>query len=477
MKRFIPHLFLLGFLFCNDLLNSQETKLQEEEKALLFEEYLGYVKQYHPLLKQANLNLTMAEANLLKARGGFDPKIAIDYDRKKFKDTEYFDQLNATFKIPTWYGIEFKANFEENSGAFLNPNLTVPEDGLYAAGVSFSLAQGLLINDRMAMLKKAHFFREQTKADRDLLVNELVFEATKAYLQWVEATNEQKIYQRFLENAARRFQGVQRSIEAGDKAAIDATEARITLQNRQLSLEAATLKRRKTALQISNFLWINDVPLELQDNIYPIAPKISTLEASLMLEGITNPTILLTDHPKIRSLNYKIDGLEVDRNLKMNKLLPKLQLQYNFLSTTYSQIDTFNTANYKTALTFSMPLFLRKERGDLRLAKAKLAGITFEREATSLRIQNKINAVTAEITSLKKQNSLITTIVSDYTKLVAAEERKFSLGESSLFLINSREKSLIQARIKENTLAIKLLRSSAKLFNVMGLGIERSMEN
>ena len=79
------------------LLNAQETL----KDSVSFQEYLGYVKAYHPLVKQANLILNLGEANLLKARGGFDPKVAVDFNRKKFKDTEYFNELNSTFKIPT----------------------------------------------------------------------------------------------------------------------------------------------------------------------------------------------------------------------------------------------------------------------------------------------------------------------------------------------------------------------------------------
>ncbi len=475
MKQSILPIVFIYFLACTHVFIGQETPPLQEQQ-LLFEEYLGYVKQHHPLLKQANLNLTIGEAYLLKARGGFDPKIEVDYDRKKFKNIEYYDQLNAAFKIPTWYGVEFKANFEQNSGEFLNPNLTVPEDGLYSAGVSFSLAQGLLINDRMAMLKKAKFFREQTKAERDLIVNELIFEAAKTYFEWVEATNEQKIYRNYLENALIRFNGIKRSIEAGDKAAIDSTEARITFQNRKLSLEAATLKRQKAALKISNYLWVNDIPMELRDNVLPVMPEVTTLETSLMLEGITDAEALIAAHPKMRSLDYKIKSLKVDRNLKRNKLLPKLNLQYNFLSTTYDQISKFNTANYKSGLTFSTPLFLRKERGELRLAKAKIQDMRFERASTSLSIQNKMRAATTEIASLEKQNTLINTIVTDYTALVTAEERKFSLGESSLFLINSREKSLINARLKENSLKVKLLSSNAGLFNAAGLNVDTAIE-
>ena len=94
---------------------------------------LEFLNKNYPFLVKilsfslANLVLNSGEAYLLKSRGGFDPKLEIDYNTKEFKDTEYYDLLNATFKIPTWYGIELKANFEENSGEFLNPQNFDPQ--------------------------------------------------------------------------------------------------------------------------------------------------------------------------------------------------------------------------------------------------------------------------------------------------------------------------------------------------------------
>ncbi|WP_303316976.1 TolC family protein [Flavivirga abyssicola] len=437
--------------------------------SLSFQEYMGYVKQHHPLVKQANLTLNTGEANLLKAKGGFDPKIEVDFNRKKFKNTEYYNELNATFKVPTWYGVEFKANFEQNSGAFLSPDLSVPDDGLYSAGVSISLAQGLLINDRMASLKKARFFREQSKADRDLLVNNVLFEAGMAYTQWLEAANEERIFSSFLTNANTRFFAVKRSSETGQVAAIDSVEAKIALQNRKLSFEAAKLKRIKAALKASNYLWLQGIPLEIEEHIFPSKPSIDDLNMALMIKQSLVDSLVLDSHPKLRSLENKIKSLKVDRNLKMNKLLPKLDVQYNFLSEDYEPLQRFNTANYKAFVNFSVPIFLRKERGDLKLAKLKLQDVNYERTSQMLTIKNKISAISNEMTSLDKQEGIVNNVVANYKVLLKGEERKFFLGESSLFLINSRERSLIDAQLKENSIIIKRLESSIQFFNTLGV--------
>ncbi|BAO74798.1 TolC family protein [Winogradskyella sp. PG-2] len=175
---------------------------------LRFDEYLGFVKKFHPIVKQAELIIDESQAKLMKSRGAFDPKIEVDYDRKKFKGTEYFDRLKGTFKIPTWFGVELKATFEENTGDFLNPEAFVPEDGLYSAGISVPLGQGLMINNRMAALKQAKLFREQAKADRDIYINNILYEASLVYFEWLKAYNELKLFENILVNAEQRFTGV-----------------------------------------------------------------------------------------------------------------------------------------------------------------------------------------------------------------------------------------------------------------------------
>jgi outer membrane protein TolC len=469
MKRLKNIILVLCFTNIVFGQKQEENSVDISSEIFTFEEFLGFVKKHHPLVKQANLVLSIGEANLLKARGGFDPKFEVDFDRKKFKGIEYYDQFYSPFKIPTWYGVELKANFEQNSGQFLDPSLTAPNEGLYSAGVSFSLAQGLLINDRMAALKKAKIFVRQSQADRELLVNEIIVEASKAYFEWLQATIEQKIYTNFLGNAQERLLAVERSVEEGDKAAIDITEARITFQNRKLELEAAKLNGRKASLKVSNYLWLNEIPLQLEDEVLPKSLEIELLENILNINSILNNNIPSENHPKLLSLQAKIDGLTVERKLNRNNLLPKIDLQYNFLSEDYDRLNRFNTANYKAFVNLSFPLFLRKERGNLKLTNYKIKDAEFEQDATILELTNKLNAIRFEINSLSEQVQIIEKIVIDYETLVSAEERKFSLGESSLFLINTREQKLIDARLKENSLFTKRLKSYVSYFNLLGL--------
>ena len=89
-----------------------------------------------------------------------------------------------------------------------------------------------------------------------------------------------------------------------------------------------------------------------------------------------------------------------------------------------------------------------------------------------IQVRNKILAIYNELESFEKQNILISDIVSNYNAMLSAEERKFSFGESSLFLINSRESKLIDAVLKQNLVENKFYTAKAKLFNSLAVNPE-----
>ena len=462
----IRRVILTFSIFCSGCLAFAQNQV------LTFDEYLGYVKKYHPFVKQANLLLDEGQAELMKARGAFDPKLEVDYDRKKFKSIEYYDRLNATFKIPTWFGIELKGNFEENSGAFLNPEGNLPQDGLYNVGVSIPVARGLLTNRRMASLRQARLYRKQVQTERQLAVNTILYEASLVYFNWLKNYKDLKVYETFVTNAQIRFEGVQRNFEAGENPAIDTLEARIILNNRKLEREKARILFVKSSLELSNYLWLeNNIPVEIQENVTPDLNTYTQVDQVLRTSEFDIEAFVLEDHPKLQALDLKYRSQNIERRLKLNNLLPQIDLEYNFLSETPEFASAFNASNYKSGVRVNFPLFLRKERGDLELAKLKLKESEFEITSTKVSIKNKFEALTNEVVSYRQQNELTDTIVKDYSKLLKAEERKFNLGESSLFLINSRESKLIEARLKAIQIENKFLEVKANMFRLINLEV------
>lgn len=454
---------VLGFLFFGMSVWSQNTATKE----LSYNEFLGYVKKYHPLVKSANLELNQAQANLMMARGGFDPKIEVDFEQKKFKDNEYYSILNSSFRIPTWYGIEIKAGFDNNDGIYLNPENTVPNQGLTSLGISIPLGQGLFINQRMADLRKAKIQLKLSQAERNLMAISVLYDASVAYFNWKRNFNEVTLYQNYLTNAEVRYKGITISIEEGDKPAIDSVEAGIIVRNRKLSLEEYRLKLAKAQLELSNFLWLeNNVPLELQDDMVPEENLAATIKETLRTNDLMLANPSLENHPKINALENKIEMLEVERKLKANMLLPKIDLGYSYLSEP-SYFNNYRFQDYKVGMNFSFPVFLRKERGSLQLVKYQLQDVRFDLDLERVQLKNKIKAQQTEIASLERQQQLIESLVKDYSTMLNSEERLFSFGESSIFLINSRENNLVAAQLSKLELENRFLDSNATLFKIM----------
>lgn len=454
--------YIVLLLFCIPAVYGQDFK----EGELSYSEYLGYVKKYHPLVKQANLEISAAQAGLMAARGGFDPKVDVDFNKKEFKGTEYYSLLNSSFKVPTWYGIEIKAGFDDTSGQYFNPQNRTPEAGLTSLGINVPLGQGLFINQRMADVREGKLQIQMSDAQRKLRAIEVLYKASEAYFDWKRSHSEAELYKSYLGFASTRFQGVKQLIELGDSPAIDSVEAGITVRSRELNLENANLKLAKAKLNLSNYLWIESVPVELGDAVKPEQDLIGTLQETLRTDTLSVDVSNLETHPKIQSLQTKLSMLEINRQLKANLLLPKVNVGYNYISEP-NYLDNFNAEDYKFNVNFSIPVFLRKERGNLKLAKIKIQDAEYDLCQQRLELKNKIVAQQTEIVSLKRQKEVIDALVRDYTTMLNSEEKLFSFGESSIFLINSREANLVNAKLSQISIENQYYISNAQLFRTL----------
>jgi len=461
MLHFIKTYFLLLFI-CIPVVYAQD--FNEEE--LSYNEFLGYVKKYHPLVRQANLEVSNAQAALMAARGGFDPKIEVDYDKKRFSGTEYYSLLNSSFKIPTWYGIEIKAGFNDTDGRYFNPENRTPQAGLTSVGITVPLGQGLIINSRMADVREGRLQLQLSEAQRKLRAIEVLYSASEAYFDWKRSYTEAELYKDYYGFASTRFKGIKQLIELGDSPAIDSVEAGITVRNRELNLENANLKLVKAKLALANYLWIEDVPVELGETVKPEQNLLQTLPETLRTNELAVNVNALEEHPKIQSLQTKLSILEVNRQLKANMLLPKANVGYNYISEP-ERFDSFRTEDYKFNVNFSVPIFLRKERGNLKLAKLKIQDAEYDLSQQRLELKNKIAAQQTEILSLRRQKSIIDALVTDYATMLRSEETLFSFGESSIFLINSRENNLVNARLSQINIENQYYSSNAQLFRIL----------
>jgi outer membrane protein TolC len=343
----------------------------------------------------------------------------------------------------------------------------MPNQGLTSLGINVPIGQGLFINQRMADLRKAKIQVSLSQAERNLMAIAVLYDASIAYFNWKRNFNEVKMYETYLVNANIRYKGIENLIKEGDKPAIDSVEAGIIVRNRKLSLEDSQLKLAKAKLELSNYLWLeNNIPMELQDSIIPEENLMFTVKETLRTNELMVANQSIANNPKINALENKIQMLDVERKLKANMLLPKIDLGYSYLSEP-SAFDQYKFQDYKVGLNFYFPLFLRKERGSLKITKFEMQDAQFNLDLEKVQLTNKIIAQQTEIASLEKQKKLIDDLVKDNQTMLNSEERLFTFGESSLFLINTRENNLVNVQISQLSIENRYFNSNAELFKIM----------
>lgn len=419
----------------------------------------------HPLAKQANLKPDFGKYSVLKAKGGFDPKLENEINQKYYNSSNYYSFLNAGLKIPTWYGIEVKSGFEMNEGSYLSPQYKTPAGGLWYGGVAVNLGEGLFIDQRRAELFKARIYQNSTLFEQRLQLNELLYEAGYAYWNWVLAYHSMEIMQESYQLANERYEGIRRTAEVGDRPGIDSVEAIIQVQSRETLLRNYETDFKNNGYNLSTFLWTENLePLELDNATVPISLDSVSLESNLLIAENTMDS-LVVNHPYLKINDYKIQSLEVDNRLKREQLKPDLALQYNFLNepVNYNPFNDFSINNYKWGLTFEMPIFLRKERGDVALSNLKIQDEKFNLQNNQAYIEYKIRKAMADYSNGLVQITIYQKTVEDSGKLLEAEKQMFEAGESSLFLINQRELAFIQARLKLIESQVKLQQAKLSL--------------
>lgn len=449
MKRFLILLisYSLSGIPVNSMAQAKDSLLELSQ-----EEFLNIVRTYHPVARQANLMVDRAKAELIAARAGFDPLLYMSAERKTFDGKNYYDWFHPELKIPTWYGIEVKAGLEENLGDLLNSEWT-PGKSSYL-GVSVPLAKNLVMDKRRAVLQQAKVFREQSKAERSIMLNDLLFDASYSYWTWVKEYMIYRVLEETIAVNQTRYGLVKLGYRQGDRPAIDTTEALAQLQSFQLARNDAWLRFRNAGLEMSNYMWqANDTPFYLPPVVIPDTSwnTINLNNQSLpLLDTLLN--IAAMSHPKLQSYDFKLQMLEIDRKLKFQDMLPVMNVKYNILNSGYNVFKGASLGyyenNYKFGFDFGIPLRLSQGRGQYQAAKIKIAETNLDVSQTRLAIENKVKFYFNELAMLQTQVGIAEDNYDNYLRLYRGEETRFRIGESSLFLLNSRENKVLESRQK-----------------------------
>lgn len=418
---------------------------QDSTSVLSYEDFMEQVIDHHPYAFQANNIQQMGVSGLRASRGAFDPVLFGDVNQKYFNDKQYYSEIQGGLKIPTWFGISMETGYTLNEGAFLDPSRNTPNAGLWYAGVRVELGNGMIIDQRRAAFEKAKLFMQSSEIERTIMLNELQRNAAIAYWDWLKATQQLEVYELAYNNANERFNATKEAVIFGDRPSIDTVEANMVLQQREQSFIAAKTKQENAKTALEMFLWIDGiVPLEL-DNVRPQSP-LNVAQNEMVLDRDS----LLVNHPILQLNDLSIKEQRVELQLKREQLKPKLTIKYNALSEPINNnpMAQYSPSNYTWGASLAYPILSRKERGNLQLAKLKMENQVMKNSMKSAELEYKVNSTFNNYLLAQDQLNISNKYVFNAQTMYFAEQELFVMGESSVFMINSRESSWLKAQIE-----------------------------
>lgn len=454
------------FLIISLLLTTKNIYAGDTASTLSLEDFFNIVKKYHPVAKQADIQVKKAAAELLISRAAFDPVANVYSNNKTFDGINYYQNTVTQLNIPTWYGIEVQAGTEYLNGTRFDPQETLGKTSF--AGISIPLAKNLIIDKRRAALQQAQVMQKASAQQRRMMLNDLLMDAAATYWDWVLAHNIYETYSEVITINKKRLGLVISAYNNGESPAIDTIEAAAQLQQFEYRQNEALLDIQNAGVALSAFLWTeNNQWYNLPEAVKPKKKLEELYDAVIFPELNALLDAAKKNHPALNIYNYKLNVLGIEKKLKFQELLPNLDLKYTQLGKGYNIASTTTKSlfdnNYRFGINLAVPLRLSQGRGEYKLAKLKITETKLEQTQKEVEVLNKVRMYYNQLVNYKTQVTLLQKNYASYQRLQKGEELKFFNGESNLFLVNSRENKTLETLLKLTETTIKYNKTAQAL--------------
>ncbi len=445
---------------------------QDPADTLSLAGFLAEVGAHHPVARQAALLEAKAAAEAQVAVGKlFDPVLSVAWDRKAFGGGEYYNYLEAGVKVPTPLGLDLTLDLSRTRGAYINPARRTPDRGLVALGVALPIGQGIISDRRRAAVAEARALRDAADGERAVIRNRLLLEATATWAAWQAATTVADLADEGRRVAVVRRDAVRQRVAAGDAAAIDTVEAALEVARREatLAFALAELVAAREGLEAMRWDAVGR-PVTLDATTRPGAlprrPPPDTARVAAWLDEA------LRWHPEIRRTMGRADAARATRRQALVELLPDLTAKAQRLA---DRADLGGSGDFPDAggayafgLEASTSLLLWSERGMAAAAGAGQEAAVLAAADAERKVGAAARTAAARLGAALVARAQQALAVAYAARLRDAEVTRFDAGESSLFLLTLRERTLLDESARLADTEAKAVTARAALAVALG---------
>jgi outer membrane protein TolC len=400
-----------------------------------------------PQIVEALARVRQAEGRSLSAEGAFDTVFNVEGQSRLLG---YYNgsvvEGRATRPLTDNGGYVY-GNYRLSSGTF-----PIYEDqaftnrlGEVKVGALYSLLRDRLIDERRARRTIAAADIDVARFESEATAIGVQARAIGAYQQWVAAGLRLVAYRDLLSLAEQRRSVIARQVQLGGQPRILLTENDTNLVRRQGLVVRSEQEFAAAANALS--LYLRD------EEGRPVTPGVERLPPDATgLQGLANvqPNGAIL-RPDLDAILARIDQSLVRLALAENDLKPRLDLRGELGKDVGPEGAGGLTRTPTEAIVgfrFSVPLQNRAAKGRIAEARAEIDALRarsgFIRDQIAIEVEGVRIAVDAAerlVDAADQERRLA-------EELAEAERRRFALGTSSFFLVNQREETANDARLR-----------------------------
>lgn len=410
------------------------------------------VRQHFPMIREAEANRTIASGEALSASGAYD-RVVEGYSNGQPQDFYENNWHKWSVKRNTMWGGKVGAGYRIGRGSFepWYKERETNDGGEFSISLSAPIGRDREIDEYRAELWRAQLERGRVEPFIRAQVIMAVRDGSIAYWKWVAANENLLIADEVLKLGTDRVDLLNKQIELGEKAKIDAVDNRRIIVSRLAKQTDARRKLQQAAIKLSLYLrTANGEPLPLNNETLLSSfadikfPETSFPDAQFMQSDLA---FAQANRPELSELNVLRQQVAVAYRQANNETRPDVDaglfLGQDVGNPTSS--DDKSEFEVEATLTVSVPLERRKARGKVRQLSGKLAQLRAKTQFASEKIATEVDTARAALVAANERVAQTTEGLGLAKQIQKAELRLYAEGQSTLFNLNLREKQTAEA--------------------------------
>jgi len=439
------------------------------------------------LIRVQETQVEFSKFSLLGAHAPFDPLLSSSYNISSITSPPY-SQLQGTGAAPTvnsttqlaqfTYAQTFETGTNVQAGLNSNNNYTNNSFNIYNPYINsflnFQFTQPLLKNGWLfpnrAPLVIARRNLDQSKANFAAEVSNNILQAVAQYWAVVQARGSLEVAKSSMDAAEATYKRDKRALELGALPPLDIYRSESQVASRRVQVIQSEYALKQAEDQLRMIIGADQDPniqaLDLELTERPESDgELRTIDAATALQQA------LSKRPELDATRAALARDETSIRLAHNHLLPELDLTAQYgsnglggtqfsstgqkvTSSSVNQVFGFSYPTYYAQLSLSLPLKNRAAKAEMGNALVSRRSDLYNERQLREQVMLDVNNAVHQLEQAKLSIAAGKESLALAKKNTAAEQRKYELGQGTIFLVleaqteeASAEQDLLQAEV------------------------------